>query len=99
MISPSSVLIGVASLDVVIDAFHPGGGSADANAKPSGIWTCTFVVFASSVSFGTRTFSTANAPSGMTLGWTVTWAPAVAGRARARAPAVMMRLRFMVFLS
>ena len=49
--------------------------------KPGGSWTSTFVVPASSRSFGTRTSSRVKPPAGAVSGWSVTWAWAAAGAA------------------
>src|SRR5262245_44845817 len=58
----------------------------------SGNWTTTFVVSASSRSFGTRTTMRENAPGSHSFGWIVTWATAAAGNTTA-ARAMQMAIR------
>jgi hypothetical protein len=62
--TPSSVLMGWASLVLRTLTFQPGVDWYEAKAKPSGNLTSTLVVAALSVSLGTRTLSTVNAPAG-----------------------------------
>ena len=68
---------------------QPGTGSYAAEITPGGSFMSTLTVAWSSRSLGTRTSSRANPPSGAAAGWTVTWAPAAAGGARAMSRAAV----------
>ena len=58
------MVIGSASLVFLTATFHPGTGANETSANPGGSCTETFVVLASSCSFGTCTFSTTKAFAG-----------------------------------
>src|SRR5689334_13500288 len=87
VISPSSDLIGVESFVVSVVAVQPATGRSDTDAigVSGGRFTSTFVVFALSVSFGTRKATLVYPPWTAELGLTVTCAEA--GTAKPSAPA------------
>ena len=80
---PSSVLIGLASFWLTTWALHPGTGSGCNSVMPGGTFMSTLTVFASLVSFGTRTWTVGPDPVGSVLGCRLTCACAVVGTARA----------------